>query len=58
VGLILANVIAAETDGIQRFRDCRRYTRYRGLSPTVHSSGGKTRTGRMVAPCNRWLKWA
>jgi transposase len=58
IALILANVIATETDGIGRFRDRPHYTSYSGLSPTVHSSGGKTRTGRMVPQCNRWLKWA
>ncbi len=58
IALILANVIATETDGIARFRDSPHYTSYSGLSPTVHSSGGKTRTGRMVPQCNRWLKWA
>jgi len=58
IALILANVIATETDGIGRFRDSPHYTSYSGLSPTVHSSGGKTRTGRMVPQCNRWLKWA
>lgn len=58
IALILANVIATETDGIQRFQDRPHYTSYSGLSPTVHSSGGKTRTGHMVPQCNRWLKWA
>ncbi len=58
VGLILANVMATETDGIGRFRDGPHYTSYSGLSPTVHSSGGKTHMGHMVPQCNRWLKWA
>jgi transposase len=58
IALILANVIATETDGIERFRDGSHYTSYRGLSPTVHSSDGKTYTGRMVPQCHRWLKWA
>jgi transposase len=58
IALILANVIATETDGIGRFRDSRHYTSYSGLSPTVHSSGGKTHTGHMMQQCNRWLKWA
>ncbi len=58
IALILANVIATETDGIERFGDSPRYTSYAGLSPTVHSSGGKTHTGRMRQQCNHWLKWA
>ena len=58
IGLILASVIATETDGIGRFRDHQRYTGYSGLSPTIHSSGGKTHMGHMMQQCNRWLKWA
>jgi len=58
VGLILGSILAVETDGISRFRTLERYTGYAGLSPTTHSSGGKTYTGRMMNQCNRWLKWA
>jgi transposase len=58
IALILASVIATETDGIGRFPCCERYTAYSGLSPTLHSSGDKTYTGHMVRKCNRWLKWA
>jgi len=58
LGLILANMVAAETDGIARFGRSERYTGYSGLSPTVHSSGGKTHMGHMMQQCNRWLKWA
>ena len=28
------------------------------LTPTTHSSGGKTAHGRMMPFANRWLKWA
>jgi len=58
VGLILGGVLAVETDGIHRFRTLERYTGYAGLSPTTHSSGDRTYTGRMMNQCNRWLKWA
>lgn len=57
-GLIIANVVSAETDGIERFSSPERYTGYAGLSPTTHSSGGHTYNGRMMWMCNKWLKWA
>jgi transposase len=58
IGLILANVIATETDGIERFSSATRYVCYAGLAPQTRSSGGRTYTGRMVTQCNKWLKWA
>jgi len=58
VGLIIASITAAETDGIGRFPSAERYTGYSGLSPTTHSSGGHTYNGRMMWMCNKWLKWA
>ena len=58
VGLIIGSIIAAETDGIKRFLRPERYTGYCGLSPSTHSSGGKTYHGRMMWQCNKWLKWA
>lgn len=58
IAMILGNVIATETDGIGRFSHPSRYTSYAGLSPTTHSSGGKSYTGHMMTHCNKWLKWA
>jgi transposase len=58
VGLIIGNIMATETDGIGRFIRPERYVGYAGLSPTTHSSGGKTYNGRMIWMCNKWLKWA
>ncbi|MDI6775441.1 MAG: transposase [Verrucomicrobiota bacterium] len=58
IGLIIASIMAAETDGIGRFPSPERYTDYSGLSPTTHSSGGHTHNGRMTWMCNKWLKWA
>lgn len=57
-GPILASIVATETDRIERFSSCQRYTSYAGLAPTTHSSGGKTYMGRMMFQCNQWLKWA
>lgn len=58
IGLVISSVVATETDGINRFSSPERYTGYAGLSPTTHSSGGKTYNGRMLWMCNKWLKWA
>ena len=58
VGLILSNVIAAETGPIRRFSSPTRYTGYAGLAPTTRASGGRTAHGRMMRQCNKWLKWA
>lgn len=58
VGMILSNVIAAETGPIQRFSSASRYNCYAGLVPSTRSSGGHTHHGRMIRQCNKWLKWA
>ena len=58
VGPILAAVMAAEIDGIERFNRADKLCCYAGLVPTTHSSGGKTAHGRMMPFANRWLKWA
>lgn len=58
LGLITASIISTETEDINRFLRCERYTAYAGLAPTTHSSGGKTYNGRMMQGCNKWLKWA
>ena len=58
VGLVIGSIIATETDGMKRFFSPGRYTGYCGLSPSTHSSGGKTYNGRMMWQCNKWLKWA
>lgn len=58
LGKILASVVACEVDGIGRFADKARFIGYCGLAPTTHGSAGKFHQGRMLAFCNRWLKWA
>lgn len=58
IGPVLGSVLAAEIDGIDRFLSASRFVAYCGLVPTTHSSGGKTRHGRMLPGCNKWLKWA
>jgi transposase len=58
LGPILASVIAAEIDGIERFADSARLCACAGLVPTTHASGGRTYHGRLLWACNRWLRWA
>ena len=58
VGLTLGSVLALEIDGVERFPSADQLCAYAGLVPSTYSSGGKTRQGRMLAGCNKWLKWA
>ena len=58
VGLILAGVIAMEIGDIERFASAERLASYAGTTPRVHSSGDKTRYGRLRPDVNRYLKWA
>lgn len=57
-GLILANVMATEIDGIGRFDRAEHLCSYAGLVPTTSSSGGHTYNGRLVQCCDKWLRWA
>ena len=58
VGFILAVVIAGEVGDISRFHSCEALASYSGMTPKVHSSGGKTRYGRLRNDVNHYLKWA
>jgi len=58
VGWILATVIALEIGDIHRFNQAPELASYAGTVPRVHSSGGKTRYGRVHPDVNRYLKWA
>ena len=58
VGFILAVVIANETGDISRFSSPQRLAGYAGVVPRVHSSGGKSRYGKLRSDVNHYLKWA
>ncbi|NIS79723.1 MAG: IS110 family transposase [Anaerolineales bacterium] len=58
VGNILAIVIEREVGTIDRFPTAGHLAAYSGVVPRVHSSGGKTRFGRMRKQANNYLKWA
>jgi transposase len=58
VGFILAVVISQELGDISRFGGPEQLAAYSGTCPSVHSSGGKTRYGKMRKDVNQYLKWA
>lgn len=58
VGVLLATVMALEVGDVKRFARAERLAAYAGTTPRVHSSGGKTRMGRVHVDVNRCLKWA
>jgi transposase len=58
VGDILAIVIEREIGSIDRFPTAGHLAAYAGVVPKVHSSGGKTRFGRMRKQANNYLKWS
>jgi len=58
VAVILSATIALEVGDVARFPDADHLASYAGTTPRVHSSGGKTRYGRLRSDVNRHLKWA
>lgn len=58
IGLILAANIALEIGDFTRFASHEHLASYAGTTPRVHSSGDKTRSGRLRTDVNRYLKWA
>lgn len=57
-GPILSAVVVLEVGDVGRFASAERLASYAGTTPRVHSSGGKTRYGRLRSDVNRYLKWA
>ena len=58
IGEFLARLVAAEIDGIERFRSPKKLAAYAGMVPSTYSSGGKTWNGRIIKGGNKWLRWA
>lgn len=52
-----ALTIISEIGEVERFPDARRLMSYAGVVPSVYSSGGKTRTGRITKQGSKWLRW-
>jgi len=57
-GEFIARLVAAEIDGVERFRVAKKLHCYAGLVPSTYSSGGKTFNGRLIKQSNKWLRWA
>jgi transposase len=55
---ILGIVIEREIGCVDRFPSSAHFASYAGTVPTVKSSGGKTRYGRLRKQSNQYLKWA
>lgn len=58
VGDVLAILIEREIGDVRRFPTAEHLASYAGLTPKVHSSGGKTYYGPMRKESNQFLKWA
>jgi transposase len=58
IGRVLATVIALELGEVSRFATAQHFASYAGTTPRVHSSGDKTRYGRLRQDVNHYLKWA
>jgi transposase len=57
VGPYRALLILAEIGEVGRFRDAAHLFSYAGLVPSVHASGGRTRTGPLTKQGSPWLRW-
>lgn len=58
VGPIIGATILAESAGIQRFPTARKFASFTGLVPTVRSSAGKAKMGRITRHGPPDLRWA
>jgi transposase len=58
IGPFRALLILAEIGDIARFPDAAHLYSYAGLVPSVYSSGGHTRSGRLTKQGSAWLRWA
>ena len=57
IGPITASLIAATVgDGVGNFRSARHFAAWLGLVPRQHSTGGKTRLGRITKVGNREIR--
>src|ERR687893_434879 len=57
IGPIAASLVAATVgDGIRNFRSARHFAAWLGLVPRQHSTGGKTRLGRITKAGNREIR--
>lgn len=52
-----ALLIKSEIGDVKRFPSWRHLASYAGVVPSVYSSGGKTRTGKITRQGTKWLRW-
>lgn len=52
-----ALLVISEIGDIKRFPSYRHLASYAGVVPSVYSSGGKTRTGKITRQGSKWLRW-
>jgi transposase len=57
IGYYTALLILSEIGDIDRFPDANHLVSYAGLNPSVHSSGGVTKYGRISKQGSAWLRW-
>lgn len=57
IGHYTALLILSEMGEIERFPSPQHLVSYAGLAPSVHSSGGVTRYGRITKQGSCWLRW-
>lgn len=58
IGFVFGIVVSLEVGDVGRFGSPGKLASYAGTVPRVHSSGGRTRYGRLRSDVNRYLKWA
>jgi transposase len=58
VGEVLGATLWLEIGDVERFPTAEYLASYAGLTPTVHSSGGKTHMGPTSKCANHYLRWA
>ncbi len=56
VGLLTATAMVGFVDDIRRFRSCRHFASYLGLTPREYSSGNQRRLGRISKRGDRYLR--
>lgn len=57
IGHYSAMLILGEVGDFTRFPSAKHLVSYAGLNPSVHSSGGVTRYGRITKQGSSWLRW-
>ena len=58
VGSLLAAVLVAELEPMERFTSAKAMGRFAGLTPSDRSSGGKNRYGKITREGSEHLRWA